>query len=216
MEKRTKEILNQISNVYPNPKCELNFSSPYELLVSTILSAQCTDKRVNIVTKKLFTLANTPKQMLELGEKELAVQIFSCGFYKTKAASIISSSFDILTKFDGQVPSDIQNLLTLKGVGRKTANVVFSNAFNGQAIAVDTHVYRVSHRLGLATAKGVLQTEEQLMQAIDKQLWSKAHHLLILHGRYTCKSQNQLCSQCVVEKLCEYKDKRTKQESKNV
>lgn len=203
MEKRIDEIIRLLGTIYPNPKCELDFLSPYELLVATILSAQCTDKRVNLVTKKLFLIANTPEKMVGLGESELAKQIYSCGFYRNKAANIIAASHEILTKFKGNVPQTVEELSSLPGVGRKTANVVFSNAFGGQAIAVDTHVFRVSNRLGLANAKNVLETEKQLMRAIDKPLWSKTHHLLVLHGRYTCKSQKPNCMDCVVNHLCE-------------
>ena len=204
---KAKEIITRLSGVFSD-KPALNFNTPYELLVAVILSAQCTDERVNRVTSKLFERANTPQKMLDLGVAELEKYIFSCGLYKNKAKNIISASEDILVKFDGKVPTSIENLRTLAGVGRKTANVVFSVAFNGDAIAVDTHVFRVSNRIGLAKATSVLQTEKQLMKIIDKSDWSKSHHYLIYLGRSFCKAGKSDCENCPITHLCEKKIKR--------
>lgn len=204
MDDKTTKIIDLLSQEYPNAKSELVFDNAYQLLVAVILSAQCTDKRVNQVTKKLFDIASTPQKMADLPIETLEKLIFSCGFYKHKAMFLHNNALELLSKFNGEVPSDLESLRSLSGVGRKTANVVYAVAFNGQAIAVDTHVFRVSNRLGLAKAKNVLDTEKMLMQAIDKDLWSKSHHYLLLHGRYVCKSQKPNCSQCVVCDYCDY------------
>lgn len=203
MDKTTaKKVINKLSTIF-NDKPALVFSTPYELLIAVILSAQCTDERVNKVTKDLFLDFNTPEKMLTLSVEELGAKIFSCGLYKSKAEHILSASKDIIDKFNGQVPSTLSNLQTLAGVGRKTANVVYSVAFNGQAIAVDTHVFRVSNRIGLANAKNPLQTEKALMQIIDKKSWSKAHHYLIYLGRSYCKARKPDCENCPINTYCE-------------
>lgn len=200
----TDEILKQLSQDFPNAKSELNFNSPYELLVAVILSAQCTDKRVNVVTPALFAEADTPAQMAELPLERIEELIHSCGFYHSKAAYLKEMSQDLLDRFDGQVPSGLKSLQSLKGVGRKTANVVYAVAFGGQAIAVDTHVFRVSNRLGIVNASNVLDTEKQLMQAIPSDQWADSHHYILLHGRYVCKSQNPNCKSCSVRTYCKY------------
>lgn len=184
-------------------KPALNFSSNYELLIAVMLSAQCTDERVNKVTKVLFQKYNTPKSMLSLTQEGLEKYIFSCGLYKTKAKNILNASKDIIEIYGGEVPNNLEDLQKLSGVGRKTANVVYSVAFNGQAIAVDTHVFRVSNRIGLAKANNPLQTEKQLMQIIDKEKWSKAHHYLIYLGRSYCSSRKPDCKACVISEFCE-------------
>lgn len=204
MNDNTKEIFSILRTEFKNPKSELNFNSPFELLVAVILSAQCTDKRVNQITPKLFSVANTPEKMMQLPIEQIEELIKSCGFYHSKANYLKSSSTDIVNKFGGVVPNNLEDLQSLAGVGRKTANVVYAVAFGGQAIAVDTHVFRVSNRLGIADAKNVLDTEKQLMQNIDKELWSDGHHYLLLHGRYVCKSQNPKCEVCKLTKLCKY------------
>ena len=198
------EILNRLEVMHPDAECELNYNTPFELLVAVILSAQCTDKRVNQVTQKLFQVYNTPEQFASLGEEELIEFIFTCGFYRNKARNIILASRDIVEKFGGQVPRDIENLMTLAGVGKKTANVVYSVAFGGQAIAVDTHVLRLSNRIGFCDSNDPLKVEQALMQILPKESWSRAHHLLIHHGRYTCSARNPQCSECLISEYCKY------------
>lgn len=198
------EILNRLEIMHPEAVCELNFTTPFELLVAVILSAQCTDKRVNMVTEKLFKVYRTPEDFASLDESQLQPYIFSCGFYRNKARNIISCSQDILSKFNGQVPNNIEDLMTLAGVGKKTANVVYSVAFGGQAIAVDTHVLRLSNRIGFCATKDPLKVEKALMQIFPKDKWSKAHHLLIHHGRYTCNSRMPKCEECLISDYCEY------------
>lgn len=207
---KNQEILTELARLYPDARPALNFSTPYELLVAVILSAQCTDERVNKVTSVLFEKHNTPRTMLELTQEELEKYIFSCGFYRNKAAHILSASRDIIEKFGGEVPSSHEQLKSLAGVGQKTANVVYSVAFGGDAIAVDTHVFRVSNRLGLAHADTPEKTEEQLKVAIPQEEWSKAHHWLIFHGRRVCHSQRPDCANCTLKNSCEYFEKKGK------
>ncbi len=203
MEKaKAKEIVRVLSENFSD-KPALEYSTPYELLVAVMLSAQCTDARVNLVTRELFKKYNTPEKMLALSAEELEKKIFSCGLYKTKAAHILSASADILARFGGEVPKEKKDLQTLAGVGTKTANVVYSVAFGGDAIAVDTHVFRVSNRIGLAHAANVKKTEEQLMEILEKSSWKKAHHYLIYLGRQVCKAGNPQCAVCPIERLCE-------------
>ena len=200
----TKAILEILAQDFPNPKSELIFNSPFELLVAVILSAQCTDKRVNQVTPALFEVASTPEAMSNLPLQTIENLIRPCGFYHSKATYLKDMASDIVTRYGGVVPSTLDELRTLKGVGRKTANVVYAVAFGGQAIAVDTHVFRVSNRLGIANATNVLDTEKQLMQAIPSDQWADSHHYILLHGRYVCKSQRPNCQQCHVSHLCKY------------
>lgn len=181
----------------------LKFSTPYELLVAVILSAQCTDERVNKVTRKLFAAANTPEQMLKLSEAELEKYIFSCGLYKTKAKHILEASADIINRFNGEVPQKKEQLITLAGVGRKTANVVYSVAFKGNAIAVDTHAFRVANRTGLAVGKTPLAVENGLMNILDESDWSRSHHYLIYLGRSYCKAKSPDCENCPIKDFCE-------------
>ena len=204
---KVEKIIKTLSGVFTD-KPALNFNTPFELLVAVILSAQCTDQRVNKVTAQLFKKYNTPNSILTLTEEELQQYIFSCGLYKTKAKHILSASKDIVEKFNGQVPDDLNDLRSLDGVGRKTANVVYSVAFKGDAIAVDTHVFRVSNRIGLAKAKNVLNTEKQLMQNIDKKDWSRAHHYLIYLGRSYCKASKPDCENCPIKDDCDKNFKR--------
>lgn len=184
-------------------KPALKFDTPYQLLIAVILSAQCTDERVNKVTAVLFREHGTPETMLALTSEELMKYIFSCGLYKTKAEHILSATKDIIGKFGGEVPSDLESLRSLAGVGRKTANVVYSVAFGGNAIAVDTHVFRVSNRIGLANAKDVLNTEKQLMAIIREEDWRRAHHYLIYLGRSYCKAGKPDCANCPISDKCE-------------
>lgn len=200
----TDEILSTLERMYPDAAPALQFGSPYELLIAVILSAQCTDERVNKVTRVLFEKYNTPEKMLTLTQEALEQYIFSCGFYHNKAKHILSASHDIMEKFGGEVPSKLEELRTLAGVGRKTANVVYAVAFHGDAIAVDTHVFRVANRLGIAKGSTPDKVEAGLCAAIPKDLWSKAHHWLIFHGRRVCHSQRPDCDHCPLAPLCEY------------
>ena len=200
----TKEILLELQKLYPDAKPALHFSSPYELLVAVILSAQCTDERVNQVTAVLYKEHKTPQSMLALTQEELEKYIFSCGFYHNKAAHILSASRDIVEKFGGEVPATLEELQTLAGVGRKTANVVYAFAFGGNAIAVDTHVFRVSNRLGIAKGDTPERVERGLMAAIPEENWSDAHHWILFHGRYVCHSRKPDCHACTLKNYCEY------------
>lgn len=202
--KKVDEILKVLKENYPKATIALHYSTPFELLVATILSAQCTDKRVNMVTKKLFAKHNKPEDFASLSIEELGKMIRSCGFYHNKSKNIIATSRILLEEYDGLVPDKREELVKLPGVGRKTANVVLSNAFGQDAIAVDTHVFRVANRIGLANAKNVEQTEKQLMENIPKSKWSIAHHWLIYHGRNICKARRPLCEECPIDYLCQY------------
>jgi endonuclease-3 len=205
MKKKTiKAVLEILNETYAGAKCGLDFTSHYELLVSTILSAQCTDERVNIVTKELYKEYNTPQTMITLSEEELGEKIKSCGFYNNKSKNILGATKRILEKHKGEVPSTMEELIELPGVGRKTANVVLSNAFGVPAIAVDTHVFRVSNRIGLAAAKNVEDVEEQLMKNIPREMWSDAHHYIIWHGRKICKARKPNCEVCPIAPHCEF------------
>ena len=204
MDEKPQSILKELAALYPDAKPALHYNTPYELLVAVILSAQCTDERVNKVTEVLFKEHNTPQTMLSLTQGELEKYIFSCGFYHNKAAHILSASRDILEKYAGRVPSTLDELKTLAGVGQKTANVVYAVAFGGDAIAVDTHVFRVSNRLGLAEGKTPAKVEEGLCKVLPKSEWSKAHHYLIYHGRRVCHSQRPDCENCTLKNLCNY------------
>ncbi len=199
-----KKALAALGANYPNPKPELLFTTPYELLVATMLSAQSTDRQVNICTRRLFPVYNTAAEIAALTEDELFPYIKSCGLYQTKGRNIIAASKLLMEKYGGEVPPDRDALTELPGVGRKTANVVVSNAFKIPAIAVDTHVFRVANRIGLANAKDVLNTEKQLMQAIPKEDWGDAHHWLIFHGRRVCDARKPRCADCCVNDVCEY------------
>ena len=199
-----QQILEQLQRDFPNAQSELNFNNPYELIVAVILSAQCTDKRVNQVTPKLFELAPTPQALADMPLDLLEDTIRSCGFYHNKAKHLKSMAADVVSKYGGQVPSNLADLQTLAGVGRKTANVVYAVAFGGQAIAVDTHVFRVANRLGIATATNVLDTEKQLMAVIPQDRWADSHHHILFHGRYVCKAQKPNCAGCSVSQWCRY------------
>ena len=188
--------------MHPDAQCELTHHSTFELLVSVILSARCTDKRVNIITKDLFKVANTPEQMANMPVEELERYIYSCGFYKAKARNIHNMSAKIVQL--GYVPDKVNELVSLPGVGIKTASVMQSVAYNRPAIAVDTHVHRVSNRLGIVHTKRPEDTQKQLEQLFDESLWSQLHHLLIFHGRYICKSQNSDCNRCTLNEICEW------------
>ncbi len=202
--KAAQEVIELLMDRYPDAKAELDFTNPFELLIATILSAQCTDVQVNKTTAVLFKKYKSPEDFIKLTEDELGRLIHSCGFYNTKSRNILATCKILLDEYNGQVPDSIEELTTLPGVGRKTANVVVSNAFGQPAIAVDTHVFRVSNRIGLAKSDNVIDTEKNLMGIINKEIWSKAHHLLIFHGRRTCKARKPLCEECPLTKYCLY------------
>ena len=204
---RIKSILELLEKHYYDAKPGLNFENPFQLLIATILSAQCTDKQVNKVTPNLFAKYKKPEDFAKLKPEELEEDIRSCGFYRTKSRNIIETCKILVEKYDGQVPADIELLQPLPGVGRKTANVVASNAFGIDAIAVDTHVFRVSNRLGLANANTVEKTEKQLMDNIPKKKWSEAHHWLIQHGRKICTARRPKCDECFLTPYCLYYNK---------
>ena len=206
-------IVKTLLDTYPDAKCELEYKTPYELLVATVLSAQSTDVRVNIVTKELFKNFNTPEKILKLGEEKLMEYIKSIGFYNVKSKNIIALSHLLIQNYDSQVPDEMDELLKLPGVGRKTANVVLSNCFGVPAIAVDTHVFRVSTRLGFSDKKDPLQVEQDLMKKISKKYWTDAHHAFIFHGRRVCKARNPMCELCSVQSYCKfYKKKKGRKE----
>lgn len=199
-----QSIIRILQKKYPNPAPALVFRSDYELLVAVILSAQCTDVRVNKVTEVLFKEYSTPEKMLTLSQAELEKYIYSCGFYHNKAKHILSASRDITEKFGGKVPEDFDDLKSLAGVGQKTANVVSAVAFKKQAIPVDTHVFRVSNRLGLVKAATPEKTEIALKQVLPQDKWSDCHHYLIFHGREICSSKKPKCSECELKDFCDY------------
>lgn len=200
----TAAILQTLSEMYPDAKCALNHRDAFELLVATVLSAQCTDARVNIVTARIFPTYNKPEQFAALTVDEIGEMIKDCGLWQTKARNIQALSRLLLERHGGQVPATLEELTALPGVGRKTANVVLSNAFGVPAIAVDTHVFRVSNRLGLANAGTVEETEQQLMRRIPRNLWSPAHHWLIHHGRQVCEARKPRCSECRLLEYCRF------------
>jgi len=200
----TKQILNTLASIYHDAKCELLFCNPFELLIATILSAQATDKKVNQITPHLFKKYKTAKDFLSLTQKEMENEIKQIGLYKNKSKNILETCRILVEKYHGEVPKDREALESLPGVGRKTANVVLSNAFGIPAIAVDTHVFRVANRIGLAKSDKVLETEYQLMKRIPKSLWSQAHHWLIWHGRRVCSARNPKCDLCPLLSSCNY------------
>ncbi len=198
-----KAILAELKRLYPDAKPELNFSNPYETLVATILSAQCTDKQVNKVTPAVFARYPDVASMAAASVEDLYPMVKSCGF-KSKAGHIIDACRMIVAQYGGEVPSTLEALVKLPGVGRKTANVVLAFAFNIPALPVDTHVFRVSNRLGLVDASTVEETERQLMKVIPKKDWQEAHHWLIFHGRRVCKAQRPMCEVCTLHDLCRH------------
>ena len=201
-EDKVELIQSHLDMLFPSPKCELEYASVYQLLVAVILSAQCTDKRVNIVTKSLFEEYGTPEKMLTLSPEELETKIKSCGFYRNKAKNILAMTRDLLEKYSGEVPSSMAELIALAGVGRKTANVVLAEGFKGDAIAVDTHVLRVSNRLGLVQTAKPDECESVLRCLFDQGKWSKLHLQMVHFGRYICKSQKPNCGECSLKDIC--------------
>ena len=202
MTKKTERILQGLREAYPDVRCELNFETPLQLLTATVLSAQTTDRQVNKVTEVLFRDCPGLEALLALSEDEIAQYIHTLGFYNTKARNLFRLFRQLADQFGGEVPRTMEELTTLPGVGRKTANVVMSNAFGIPAIAVDTHVFRVSNRIGLANATTVEETEKQLQKAIRKDLWSLSHHLLIFHGRRCCSARGPKCEECGISQDC--------------
>ena len=199
-----EKILAELRRLYPDAGPELNFTNPFETLIATMLSAQCTDKRVNMVTEKLFKRFTSCADMAAITPEELEPHIKECGLYHNKAKNIVAACKVICEQHSGEVPGDWNELVKLPGVGRKTANVVWANAFGGDAIAVDTHVFRVSNRLGLADAKDVEKTEQQLQKAIPQSDWSLAHHWIIFHGRRVCSARAPKCETCTLQAFCKY------------
>lgn len=197
-------ILKLLEENYKEAKTALVHNNPFELLIATILSAQCTDNQVNKVTPALFKKFPRPEDFAALSVEELGQHVKSCGFYKTKSKNIIATCDILVDKYNSKVPGDLESLMSLPGVGRKTANVVLSSAFGKPAIAVDTHVFRVSNRIGITNADDVFETEKQLMERIPKDKWSKAHHWLIYHGRQVCKARNPQCEKCFLLLYCNY------------
>ncbi len=205
-----KEILRILEDLYPEATCALHHRNPYELLIATILSAQCTDKRVNEITPALFVKYPTPEALAGADLSELERAIEACGLFRMKAKNLLATANQLIEIYQGEVPPSREALMTLPGVGRKTANVVLSNAFGVPAIAVDTHVQRVSNRLGLAMSDNVLETEQQLMARIPENSWSAAHHWLIYHGRQICHARSPKCEICALAPHCKHFKERAK------
>lgn len=208
-QQKRKDIFARLKAENPEPTTELNYSTPFELLVAVILSAQATDKGVNKATDKLFPVANTPESILKLGENNLKKYIKTIGLYNSKGTNIIKTCQLLIDHHDSEVPDDQKALEALPGVGRKTANVVRNTAFGHPTIAVDTHIFRVSNRTRIAPGKTVLEVEKKLLKFVPEEYKLDAHHWLILHGRYTCVARKPRCGSCVIEDLCEYKKKET-------
>lgn len=202
-----EQALALLEETYKDTKTALHYNSPFELLVAVILSAQCTDERVNVITGRIFPRLNTPEKMGALTLEQLENEIRDCGLYHAKAKNLLGTCRMLTEEFGGVIPDKIETLMQLPGVGKKTANVVASIIYNVPAIAVDTHVFRVSHRLGLAKGADPLATEKELQKAIPMEKWSAAHHWMIWHGRRICKARKPLCSQCVLLELCPFKEK---------
>ena len=201
-QRKRKEMLRLLEETYKGSTTGLIFSSSFELLVAVILSAQCTDVRVNIITARLFPQWNTPEKMLTLSSEEMEALIHDCGLFRAKAKNILSACRMLVEEYQGMIPGTMEGLLKLPGVGRKTANVMLSHQFGVPAIAVDTHVFRVSNRTGLAAGKTPEEVEQGLMKQIPREKWSEAHHWLIWHGRKICRARNPLCPQCPLREIC--------------
>lgn len=201
------EIFTCLKSANPHPTTELEYHSPFELLIAVMLSAQATDKSVNLATRKLFPRANTPEEMLTLGEAGVTEFIKSIGLYKTKAKNILATCQLLIQQHHSEVPRTREQLEKLPGVGRKTANVILNTAFGEPTIAVDTHIFRIANRTGIAPGKNVLEVELKLLKVVPKEFRLDAHHWLILHGRYVCKARKPECAVCKINHLCEYKNK---------
>ncbi len=201
------EIFRRLQQDNPQPTTELNYETPFELLIAVILSAQATDVGVNKATAKLYPVANTPEQILQLGEKKLKDHIKTIGLFNSKATNVIKTCRILQKKYNGQVPENRKQLEALPGVGRKTANVVLNTAFGHPTIAVDTHIFRVSNRTGIAKGKDVVEVEKKLLRYVPAEYKQDAHHWLILLGRYTCIARKPRCGSCLIEDLCDFKEK---------
>ena len=204
---KRQEIFERLHAVNPQPKTELVYRSPFELLVSVVLSAQATDKSVNAATAKLYPVANTPERIARMGEEKLIEYIKTIGLYRSKAKHVVQLSRLLLRDFKGEVPKTREQLESLPGVGRKTANVVLNTAFGQPTMAVDTHIFRVANRTGLAVGKDVLSVEQKLLKTIPPEFLMHAHHWLILHGRYLCLARKPKCPDCLIRDLCDYRGK---------
>lgn len=202
-----QEFFTRLRAQNPKPETELNWSNPYTLLVAVALSAQATDVGVNKATKELFKIVSKPEQMLDLGLENLREHIKTIGLYNTKAKNVIAAAQILVDEHNGEVPETREELVTLPGVGRKTANVILNTAFGQTAMAVDTHIFRLSNRTGLAPAKTVEKVEDKLMKRVPKEFLLDAHHWLILHGRYVCKARKPDCENCIIYDVCNFKDK---------
>lgn len=201
---QTQEVFRRLSSRYPHPKAPLKHTSAYELLVAVILSAQCTDERVNMVTPALFKKANTPEKIMKLGENGIKPYIRSCGFYNAKAKSIYHMSKSLLEKFHGEVPGTLEELMTLRGVAEKSASVILCQWFKIPAFPVDTHVFRVTNRLGMVKANTPQKTYQALTKKVPKKYWIDGSLQLVFHGRYTCLARKPKCARCVLQKICQY------------
>jgi endonuclease-3 len=204
---KRREIFLRLQAANPHPTTELEYKTPFELLVAVMLSAQATDVSVNAATRHLFPVANTPEKILALGEERLREYIQRIGLYKTKAKHVLQTCRLLMEKHNGKVPQTRETLEALPGVGRKTANVILNTAFGQPTIAVDTHIFRVSNRIGIAPGKDVLEVEKKLLKFVPDEFKHDAHHWLILHGRYVCQARKPKCGACIIRDLCEYKDK---------
>ena len=204
---QSEKIFQELSKIIKNPKSDLKYRSKFTLLVSVVLSAQCTDVNVNNVTKDIYPTYNKPEDFVKLGQKKIETLINRIGLFRNKAKSVYLLSKILIEKHGSKVPDDFDKLLALPGVGRKTANVVLNEGFGQPTIAVDTHIFRVSNRTGLAPGKGPDQVEQNLYQVVPKKYLQEAHHLLLLHGRYTCKARTPNCKECAIIKHCKFKEK---------
>jgi endonuclease-3 len=204
---KRRQIFERLKAANPHPKTELEYTTPFELLIAVMLSAQATDISVNAATRHLYPVANTPEAILALGEDKLIEYIQRIGLYKTKAKHVIKTCLILVEQHAGSVPQTREALEALPGVGRKTANVVLNTAFGHPTIAVDTHIFRLANRIGLAPGKTVLDVEKKLLKVIPAEFMHDAHHWLILHGRYICRARSPKCAECIIYDLCEYKDK---------
>lgn len=206
-QKKTDLILACLEEEYSGTATALNYTSPFELLVAVIMSAQCTDERVNKITARIFPKYNSPQKMALLSQEQLEALIRDCGLFRSKAKNILATCHKLVEEYSGRVPDNVQELMTLPGVGKKTANVIANIIYGVPAIAVDTHVFRVSHRLGLSDGKDPIIVEQDLMRAIPKGKWGEAHHWLIWHGRKICRARKPYCHECMLLNLCPYDNK---------
>jgi endonuclease-3 len=204
---KRQEIFTRFRNANPHPTTELEYSTPFQLLIAVILSAQATDKSVNLATRDLFPVADTPEKILQLGETGLSRFIQRIGLFRTKTKNILATCQLLIEQYNGEVPRTRSELEKLPGVGRKTASVILNTAFGEPTIAVDTHIFRVANRTGIAPGKNVLEVERGLVKVVPREFRHDAHHWLILHGRYICKARKPMCNQCLIVDLCEFKEK---------